>query len=171
MSGVVVRPATMGDYEGVCAVYADVDAFHAAGAPGLFRVPDAPGRPRDQIERTIASDDEALLVAEVGGDVVGLAWVVVRQGPDGPSLVPRRFALVDALGVLEPHRSRGVGRLLMHAAEAWARGKGLAEIELSVAGFNERAIAFYERLGYATMMRRMRRTLTDEGGGSSLSRA
>lgn len=42
----------------------------------------------------------------------------------------------------------GVGTGLMKAGEAWARDRGLPALSLDVWSTNERAPAFYRRLGY-----------------------
>jgi ribosomal protein S18 acetylase RimI-like enzyme len=38
----------------------------------------------------------------------------------------------------------------MKAGEAWARDRGLPELSLDVWSTNQRALAFYRRLGYCT---------------------
>ena len=45
---------------------------------------------------------------------------------------------------------RGIGSLLMRAAEAWARDAGYRLLTLNVFAGNERARSMYERLGYRT---------------------
>ena len=47
----------------------------------------------------------------------------------------------------------------MEEAEQWAREREIEEIELNVWERNLGAIAFYERLGYTTVQRRMKRNL------------
>ena len=69
--------------------------------------------------------------------------------------VPRRWLVVDMIGVAATQRGQGVGRALMAHAHEWARGQGIFEAELTVWEFNQRAIAFYEELGYTTTVRRM----------------
>lgn len=54
-----------------------------------------------------------------------------------------QFAVLPAL------RSRGLGTLLVRAAEQRIRNRGLRGAELAVEGDNPRARALYERLGYA----------------------
>ena len=73
--------------------------------------------------------------------------------------VPRRWLMVNGVGVAERHRRGGVGRALIEHAHAWAQARGLGEVELTVWNANRNAIAFYQRLGYTTAVRRLSRTL------------
>jgi len=45
-------------------------------------------------------------------------------------------------------RKRGLGRVMVHAAEDWARARGLPKVQLLVRDSNLAAIGFYQRLGY-----------------------
>ena len=45
-------------------------------------------------------------------------------------------------------RSRGIGRALVQAAEAWLRERGVRKAQLMVRRGNAGAAAFYERLGF-----------------------
>jgi len=72
-----------------------------------------------------------------------------------PMFVPRRWLQVDNVAVLRAYRGMGIGRALMDEAHAWARAQGLADVELTVWEFNQDAIAFYEALGYTTIVRRL----------------
>lgn len=47
------------------------------------------------------------------------------------------------------HRQRGTGRMLVQSVFAWAVGAGLRRLDLFVTSNNERAIQFYERLGFS----------------------
>jgi GNAT superfamily N-acetyltransferase len=49
--------------------------------------------------------------------------------------------------------------MLMQAAEAWARTKGLTDVRLTVFEFNEGARQFYARLGYRTFSRQLHKAL------------
>lgn len=85
------------------------------------------------------------------------AAVFVAETPEG--IVGRISLARDAhpasehvadlgLMVAAEHRRQGIGRALMEAAEAWARGVGVRKLELHVFPYNEAAIALYEGLGY-----------------------
>ena len=50
--------------------------------------------------------------------------------------------------VAAAHRRRGIGRLLLEQAVAWARDAGVSKLELHVFPWNEPAIRLYERFGF-----------------------
>jgi ribosomal protein S18 acetylase RimI-like enzyme len=157
MTPVTVRPATPNDYEALCAVVAAVDRFHADLVPHRFRRIEGPARPVAWLTGLVESPDGLLLVAERGGELVGFLEGGLQRSPEGPMHLPRRLLMVDGVGVLEAHRRAGVGRALMEAAHAWARARGLDEVELSVHAANRDALAFYERLGYTPAVHRLSR--------------
>jgi len=88
---------------------------------------------------------ETALLAEVDGSMVGFALVEVRTaiGDGGP-----RAELTD-LFVLEAYRRRGIGRLLVSAAETHARARGAETLFLLTGTENDRAQAFYRAVGYS----------------------
>jgi ribosomal protein S18 acetylase RimI-like enzyme len=47
------------------------------------------------------------------------------------------------------HRQRGIGRLLVNEIVDWARGRNAHILQLMVTSNNERAMRFYERLGFS----------------------
>ena len=62
---------------------------------------------------------------------------------------PRQGVLVvDQLAVAPSARGKGVGTLLLEAAEARGRAMGVPRMALSVISENEGAIRLYERMGY-----------------------
>jgi GNAT superfamily N-acetyltransferase len=126
-----IRPARAGDAAAICAV-------HKAAVRRLCRHSYTvaqmqawvgPRRPRDYA-RAMALWGERMLVALRRGRIVGFASV---QG--------------DALRALyvDPRRGRGTGLMLLRAAEAAARRRGVAISRLS-ASLN--AVSFYLRAGY-----------------------
>ena len=107
-----------------------------------------------RVERLVAAADR-LVVAEVDGEVVGLADVHVS-----PSLEhDRPAAKLAALVVDERHRGSGIGRALVAAMEAEARARGCAVLFLTTAERRADAHAFYERVGLVYTGRRYAKTL------------
>ena len=154
-----IRAATPPDLSVLEKLFAEVDAHHRVLLPERFRAPDGPVRTEQHLLGLVTSSDSAVLLADDDGDAVGFATVVVRDTPPVPVFVPGRVGVVDTLGVAARARRRGVGRMLMAAAEAWLRERGARDLELTVYEVNADAIAFYESLGYRLLSRRMARTL------------
>ncbi len=154
-----VRTATADDYSSICQLFDELDALHFEHLPHIFQRPDGPARDRDYFWGLIADETVALLVAEAGAELVGFVHAFVRQAPDFPIVVPRRYAVVDAVVVRAGLQGNGIGRRLMDAAQAWAIAQGATSIELNVYEFNETAISFYESLGYETFSRKMSKQL------------
>lgn len=149
----VVRAATHADYDGLCTLIRELDILHADAIPHFFKRFDGPARTPEWFTAALENADSMLWVAEDDGVIVGFLWGLVRQNPDLPMFVPRRWLVVDNVGVAATHRGQGIGRALMEHAHAWARDQGLTEVELTVWEFNEGAIAFYEELGYTPIVR------------------
>jgi len=68
----MIRPARAEDYEPVCALFAEVDAFHAAARPDVIRVPEAPVHSREFIGHIMSSHDDLLLVTACDASPSGL---------------------------------------------------------------------------------------------------
>jgi ribosomal protein S18 acetylase RimI-like enzyme len=90
-----------------------------------------------------ASQRRAVFVAEDGGEVVGFVTTSTRRHFAGDVDAYVGELVVDRLA-----EGRGVGRMLMTAAEEWGRREGLAHITLDTGAANARARAFYRALGY-----------------------
>ena len=153
-----IRPATGDDWEQVNLVFADELAHHVALLPNRFQMTE-PVMPRQWFADVLADPNKMLHVADVDGRVVGLILLVEAVSLDDPIYRPRRHLEVDELAVLEEFRGQGIGRRLMETAEDIAVDRGIPTIELHVWEANPRAMAFYERLGYRTIRRRLARRL------------
>jgi GNAT superfamily N-acetyltransferase len=90
-----------------------------------------------------------------GSDVVGLCTIHLLSTIHADGDVAQLTALV----VSERARGAGVGRMLVHEAEAWSRRRGAVRIVVTTALHRSGAHAFYERLGYTHTGRRYGRTL------------
>lgn len=87
--------------------------------------------------------DRAVFVAHIGGEIAGLVTVAERIHFTGDV-----DAYVGELVVQATHERRGVGTLLMDAAEEWGRRRGLRHLTLETGAANLAARAFYTRCGY-----------------------
>jgi GNAT superfamily N-acetyltransferase len=109
----------------------------------------APGSDLATLERlhrdALAEADRVVLVAEVDGDVVGMAHLAPSRAANAP-----HRAEVQRVAVAESARGSGMGRALMAAVEDAARGRGITLLWLTTHEGSE-ACAFYEAAGYTKL--------------------
>ena len=128
---------------------ARVTAAETADAPELARLstqlgyPMTEGEARERLAILLGESDHRLFVARIGGRAAG--WLQVSrtrifETPDS--------AEIAGLVVDESERGRGIGPLLLRAAEDWARGSGCLALRVRSNVTRERAHAFYRREGY-----------------------
>ena len=85
-------------------------------------------------------------LADTSGDFVGFITTDIDESPTVFDR-PDRLVICD-IYVKEPYRGTGVSRELVERAKRRARESGCAELKLEVDVDNERALAFYEKLGF-----------------------
>lgn len=170
-----IRPARVEDYAALCAIFGEGDSLHSTALPDVFCSSGGLARSREYISDALNREDSAIFVAVIqgteqrprterpAGQVVGAIHVLVREAPAIPLMVERRFAVIDNITVTRRSRRQGIGRALLEHAERWAQARGVTQVELNVWEFNKTARLFYQRLGYRTISRRLRRQL---GSGS-----
>ena len=119
-----------------------VGAYEWLFAPPGARPPqwDA-GRARARLEALCGRDGATMLVADAGGEVVGICSVYL----DIESVRFGQRAWVEDLAVHPDHRSAGHGKALLDAAGAWARERGATHLELDSGEARADAHRFYER--------------------------
>jgi len=130
---VSIAIAVAADREELFALFGDWDRSYAFDE-GDFR---------DSFARILADGENRVLVARLGGRIVGFlqCFPCVELG-----LKP--YLEIAELLVAEGKRSRGVGKALLAAAEARSRELGLHVVKLHSQTHRDRAHAFYEREGY-----------------------
>ena len=126
-----VRPAIDADAEAIAALFTD------EGYPA------GPSDIRERLSR-FSSPFSTVRVAEIGGELVGFVAVHAMPRFEHGDRIARVLALVVDAGV----RERGIGHLLMSAAEGIARETGCAFIEVTAGRHRPDAQHLYESLGY-----------------------
>lgn len=97
---------------------------------------------RRRIAAARFSDRSLLLVADVGGRVVG------SLGVDGDAHPNSGHVAWIGISVERAWRGVGIGGFLLETAVAWATEAGVKKLVLGVFPENTRALAFYERHGF-----------------------
>lgn len=95
-----------------------------------------------------------IFMAEEEGSGRFLGHVVIVCGYTESSTGESQGWIFD-LAVVPDAWSGGVGQALMRRAEDFSRSRGFKYIGLGVTTANERAVRFYERMGYAEERKRM----------------
>jgi ribosomal protein S18 acetylase RimI-like enzyme len=147
-----VREARIQEIDRVAALWALITEHHASLDP-LFRMrrgPVAEGELRELLRALHRDPDATILVFDRDGSLQGVCIVRIDHAP--PILEETERAEITDLGVRPELRRRGVGRLLVREAEAWARDRGVSRVELQVAHGNREGQAFWRAMGYGDLM-------------------
>ncbi len=146
---------------------ADDEAWIVAEVPRLQEFGPPPWRTVEQMNAAEAADIAKGLTAEGGGtsvlvayresDGTPLGFVYTKTATD--FFTGEEHAHISAVVVARTGEGQGVGKLLLGAAEAWAKSRGCRFITLSVFPENRRALSLYERSGYSTDVIRMLKLL------------
>ena len=151
-----IREAVQADYPALVPISDEVHALHAAAHPAIFRpVGSGSSLPQGYFDELLASETSTIQVAEVEGRIAGFAIASVVDAPPFEVLVPRRTVFIESMVVTAGQRGKGIGRALIEAAIEWGRARDATALELTVWEFNQAVMAFYERLGLATLHRTM----------------
>lgn len=100
----------------------------------------------------LASDSDTILVARAGEALAGCVAVTARSGG---------LAYIGMVTVDPARQAGGLGRLLLAAAEAYAREQGASIAEMTVISQRRELIAWYERRGYRLTGERRPFPMTD----------
>lgn len=94
---------------------------------------------------------EAVFVAEIGTNVIGYIHIEKYD-----TLYCETLANVLGLAVSSDSRRKGAGRLLIEAAEKWAKDIGAMGVRLNSGGSRTAAHSFYRAAGYDSEKQQIR---------------
>lgn len=94
----------------------------------------------------------AVFVALVRYKAVGFVEVSLRD--DIETLAPHKIGYVEGIYVETAHKSGGLGRALIGAAEDWTRDQGAGRLAAEAFAANEESLAFHEQLGFIRVAER-----------------
>jgi ribosomal protein S18 acetylase RimI-like enzyme len=96
----------------------------------------------ERLASYLADPTHLMVVAIMGGEVVGQAACVLHRHPDKPTEL-----YVDEVGVTPSRRRQGIAKAMMQEAFAWGRELGCVSAWLGTEHDNAAAIALYRSLG------------------------
>jgi aminoglycoside 6'-N-acetyltransferase I len=116
-------------------------------APNTLAVRDQRSRARDRCYfRDELAEPQAVLVAEIDGSLIGFAELSIRAYAEGCH--SRGVAYLESWYVVPEHRGRGVGALLIIAAEDWGRAQGCSEFASDAEPGNDTSKAAHLATGF-----------------------
>jgi GNAT superfamily N-acetyltransferase len=120
------------------------DYARIAELAGQLGYPSSPNEIAGRLTGMKNSNEHAVFVAQLGGEIVGWVAVFVYRVVEADARAEISGFVVD-----ERFRSQRVGMHLLARVERWARENGCRAIGLRSNVIRDRAHAFYQRHGYA----------------------
>ncbi|NIJ54759.1 GNAT family N-acetyltransferase [Dyadobacter arcticus] len=152
MNDILVRSATIGELSTLLnfeqGIIIAERPFDETLLPGDFNYYD--------LAKLIMSDEAEVVVAEIGGELVGSGHARILEGK--PYVQFERYAFLGFMYVVPEQRGKGINKLIIKALVDWAKSKGLDEVRLHVYDENSPAIAAYEKVGFKKILTEMRLT-------------
>ena len=111
------------------------------------------------VMRARALERGDIFIAEADGKPVGWALVLDEAGDIFVEAAERRHGFIAELFVEDSARGQGHGRALIAACEDWTRARGLNVLIINVLAGNDKAIAVYDRDGFAPYNLNLRKYL------------
>jgi RimJ/RimL family protein N-acetyltransferase len=142
----IVRRASVEDSHGIALVHVSTwqSAYRGIVQQGYLDQLSVADRERMWADIFRRNTAEALVV-DAGDDIIGF----ISFGNSRSELAVRHLGEIYAFYVSPYHWSSGVGRVLWDAASARLRELNIARVIVWVLAANERAIRFYERMGFS----------------------
>ena len=151
---IAIRAARARDVPALSLLWAELMELHAGRDPRFALALDAPAQWRTQVSDVLGREDAFVLMAEADGQPVGFCVGWIAKNP--PIYRVADVGFISEIAVTGAEQRRGVGRALMDGAGEWFRRRGLAEVQLSTAVWNESAHAFWKAMGGEPLLMRYR---------------
>lgn len=134
-------------------------SLHASGRPDLFKS-EGGKYGEKELEEMFNNDSTPVFLAVDGDKLLGyiMCRIEIRGGGARRSY---KCLYIDDLCVEENARCGGIGKMLTERAKKHAIDSGCYNVELNVWAFNENAIRFYEKNGFAVQRQIMEIVLGD----------
>ncbi len=146
----IVRKATLADVSSLKPLYLELEKDAVKFQPEHFVIGN---RGEAFFEGIIKSQNQDILLAELEGQVVGFAHVMILEQKRIPCLKAERVIYLQDLDVSEEFRSRGIGAKLIEACKEYGKSHGADFMRTQVFPQNVRGMSFYERQGFSEKMK------------------
>jgi len=150
---IVIRVALPEDVVSISKLWLKFMEYNAQFDQSFKVKPKIVGRFARELQQRLDDPNYRLAVADLNGEIVGYCLSYISKKPYYFKL--GKFGFIGDLYVLEDHRSKGYGHLLVSDAHTFFKRKKVEQVELLVANDNIDTIGFCERMGYKSLLRWM----------------
>ena len=126
----------------------DVQRIHAENHPDIFKMPQTDEYAVDFFESMLSDPLVRIFIAEEDGRELGYILCKLIERAENPFTLAMRYLLVDQISVRPEAQGRGAGKALIGQAEVLAKEWNVFRIQLDSWGFNAKAHAFFEKMGF-----------------------
>ena len=151
---VSIRFAVPDDFAQINHLRKQVNDLHVAGKPEIFKE-GFPEELRDYLYSIFSDPRKKIVVCQLDEKLCAFAVLHHISRPETPYMRQRDYLDIDEFGVDEACQRQGVGTAMIAFIRRYAAEKGIRRIELNMWEFNQKALAFYEELGFTTFRRYM----------------
>lgn len=140
----LIRLAEERDYPQIEAIFQQIHRLHTAWRPDIYKPLEPVLSHADFLAHLQRGE---ALVAELDGEIVGVAIYVTRQIAGAP-VVTRKVLFVDSIGVKEGYRGQGIGHFLLDRIRRICEEGQYDGLELQVNARNLAARQMYAAYGF-----------------------
>ncbi|MEI6578251.1 MAG: GNAT family N-acetyltransferase [Eubacteriales bacterium] len=152
---VTIRKAQISDNKDVLRLLKQIAELHHIGRPDIFKG-NTKKYTKQEFSKILKDKNKPVFVAvDENDNVLGYVFCMVINYKDHAVFNDYHSLYIDDFCVDESMRGQNIGKKLFDAVKIYAKEIGVYNIDLNVWEFNEGAIKFYEKCGFATQRRRL----------------
>lgn len=145
-----IRSATSKDFQDISNIKEQVQQLHIEGRPDLY-VNTSASLDQNTYETWLNDTTiEVFVVEDNNKEILAYMILDIKEPSNNPILLERKVLFIRNIGVSKICRGAGIGKTLVQKAFEYAKEIQATSVELNVLEFNEKAIQFYEKLGFKT---------------------
>ena len=150
-----IRKATNADIGLLSKLNVPVQALHAKGEPGYFKMPAGDDFAVPFWEMIFEHTNNHVWIVEEDGEAAGYIFARVGHREENPFMHASDYLYIDQIAVQPEQQGKGYGGVLMAAVLNFAEEQMLDFIALDTWAFNREAHGFFEAQGYQEYNKRM----------------
>ncbi|MDX8342207.1 GNAT family N-acetyltransferase [Rossellomorea sp. YZS02] len=150
---VLMREATVNDYDAVHHIQKQVHEMHTKERPDHYRMAETT-LDKAYFSRLVEEDNTKVFLLE-DHQTIAYTIITIKHTEERPILVSKKVVYMDDFGVDHVYRGKGLGKIFFEKILEFAKDIEADSLELGVWEFNEAAIKFYESMNLKTKVRRM----------------